>query len=185
MAAFYCICWNGFTISSSIWDLLHQAARQQNVDGAKICGIFFGRLLCPPWQAHHPLLDQHIYSCQSSSNHIMVKVIETNFLWLVSISYAICFSSFIIPPDLMPGRMSLLITILLMLINISGRAHGNTPSSDTFSMIDLWILICIIFVTLALFEYGLVIKIKYSQRGPTAQVHVLEGGRNWTKVTRN
>ena len=76
-----------------------------------------------------------------------------------------------------------MITILLMLINISGRAHGNTPSSDTFSMIDLWILICIIFVTLALFEYGLVIKIKYSQRGPTAQVHALDGGRNWTKVT--
>ena len=83
----------------------------------------------------------------------------------------------------MPGRMALLITILLMLINISGEAHKNTPSSDTFSMIDLWILICIIFVSLALFEYGLVIKIKYSKRGPAAQAHVLDGGRNWTKVT--
>ena len=184
MAAFYCICWNGFTISSSICDLLHQSARQQNFNGAKFCNIFFGRLLCPPWQAHHPLLDQHIYSCQSSSNHIMVKVFKNLLIEKAGVILLyLCFSSFIIPPDLMPGRMALLITILLMLINISGRAHGNTPSSDTFSMIDLWILICIIFVTLALFEYGLVIKIKYR----TAQVHVLDldGGRNWTKVTRN
>ena len=75
-----------------------------------------------------------------------------------------------------------MITILLMLINKSGSAHANTPSSDTFSLIDLWILICMIFVTLALFEYGLIIKIKYSQGGPAAQVHVLDGGRNWTKV---
>ena len=86
----------------------------------------------------------------------------------------------------MPGRMALLITVLLMLINIAGRANENTPSSDTFSLIDLWILICIIFVTLALFEYGVIIKIKYDQRGPTAQVHVLDldCGRDWTKVTR-
>ena len=84
----------------------------------------------------------------------------------------------------MPGRMALLVTILLMLINISGRTHEKTPSSNTFSMIDLWILICIIFVTLALFEYGLVITIAYNLRGSTAQVHALDGGRNWTKGTQ-
>ena len=96
------------------------------------------------------------------------------------------FSSFIIPPDLMPGRMALLITILLMLMNMSGRAREDTPSSDTFSMIDLWILLCIIFVTLALLEYGLVIKIRYSNREPTEQVHVLEAGKkNWTRVNRH
>ena len=79
--------------------------------------------------------------------------------------------------------MALLITILLMLINLSGTAHENTPSSDTFSMIDLWILICIIFVTLALFEYGLVIKIKYSKRGPSAEVHLMDNCTDWPKVT--
>ena len=81
---------------------------------------------------------------------------------------------------MMPGRMALLITILLMLINKSGTAHENTPSSDTFSILDLWVLTCIIFVTLALFEYVLVIKIMYKNREATGAVHV---GRNWTKVT--
>ena len=83
---------------------------------------------------------------------------------------------------MMPGRMALLITILLMLINKSGTAHQNTPSSDTFSILDLWVLTCIIFVTLALFEYVLVIKIMYKNRGYTGAVNV---GRNLTKVTHN
>ena len=83
---------------------------------------------------------------------------------------------------MMPGRMALLITSLLMLINISGTAHQNTPASDTFSILDLWVLTCIIFVTLALFEYALVIKIKYKERGPTGAEHA---GRNWAKVPHN
>ena len=82
----------------------------------------------------------------------------------------------------MPGRMSLLITILLMLINKSGTAHQNTPSSDTFSILDLWVLTSIIFVTLAILEYILVLKIMYKNRGATGAMHM---GRNWTKVNLN
>ena len=74
--------------------------------------------------------------------------------------------------------MALLITILLMLINLSGTAHQNTPASDTFSILDLWVLTCIILVTLALYEYALVIKLKYKKRGSTG-----DAGRNWTKVS--
>ena len=102
--------------------------------------------------------------------------------------FHICFPSFIIPPEMMPGRMALLITILLMIINTSGSAHENTPSSDTFSLIDLWMLICIIFVSLAIFEYGLIIKIRSAspsfcvESGSTAHVQVVDGRRNWTRV---
>ena len=89
---------------------------------------------------------------------------------------------------MMPGRMALLITILLMIINTSGSAHENTPSSDTFSLIDLWMLICIVFVSLAIFEYGLIIKIRSAlpsfcvESGSTAHVQVVDGRRNWTRV---
>ena len=67
----------------------------------------------------------------------------------------VSFSSFLIPPGLLPGRMALLITTLLMLINISGVARQNTPVSDTFSLIDLWLITCVIFVALAIFEFAL------------------------------
>ena len=69
---------------------------------------------------------------------------------------------FLIPSDLVPGRMSLLITTLLMLINISASAREKSPVSDTFSLIDLWLLTCTIFVAMALFEYAIVIQIRYS-----------------------
>ena len=51
-----------------------------------------------------------------------------------------------------------------MLINISGAARESSPASDTFSLIDLWLLTCTIFVALALFEYAIVIKIRYNSR---------------------
>ena len=51
-------------------------------------------------------------------------------------------------------------------------------------MIDLWILLCIIFVALALLEYGLVIKIRYNNRGLTEQEHVLDTKKNWTLVKK-
>ena len=35
--------------------------------------------------------------------------------------------SFSIPPDNIPGRMSLIVTILLMLINMYGDAHDESP----------------------------------------------------------
>ena len=85
--------------------------------------------------------------------------------------------SFLIPPDLVPGRMSLLITTLLMLINISGSARESSPASDTFSLIDLWLLTCTIFVALALFEYAIVIKIRYNNRGTP------EGHNRCTRVS--
>ena len=77
------------------------------------------------------------------------------------------FYSFLIPPDMLPGRMSLLVTTLLILINTSGRARDNAPASDTFTLIDLWLLLCTVFVTLALFEYAIVIKVKYNSTSVT------------------
>ena len=83
-----------------------------------------------------------------------------------------------------------MVTILLMLINLSGKTHEKTPSSDTFSMIDLWLLICIIFVALALLEYGFVIRINFNGRGSATPVlnsnnlqqSVVNNRRKWTKV---
>ena len=102
----------------------------------------------------------------------------TQSTWLNSSSrtYWISFS-FLIPSDLVPGRMSLLITTLLMLINISSSARENSPVSDTFSLIDLWLLTCTIFVAMALFEYAIVIKIRYTKRS------LAEGHSQCTRVS--
>ena len=69
--------------------------------------------------------------------------------------------SFSIPPGLVPGRISILITTLLILINISASAREKMPPSESLSLIDTWLGLCTIFVTLAIFEYAVVIWVKH------------------------
>lgn len=76
MAAFRGICWHGVTVGASIWYILYKAARKSYFEGAIIWDIFFSRILCPPRQTYYSLLDQHLYSSQSPSNHIVVKVLK-------------------------------------------------------------------------------------------------------------
>ena len=37
--------------------------------------------------------------------------------------------SFLIPPEIVPGRMALLVTLLLTLVNISGAEKAKGPKS--------------------------------------------------------
>ena len=74
--------------------------------------------------------------------------------------------SFIIKPDVVPGRMGLLVTILLVLINIFNGAKSNAPKSLNLNAVDLYLVICIGQVFVVLVEYAIILCLK--QRG----VHV-------------
>ena len=65
--------------------------------------------------------------------------------------------SFIIKPDVIPGRMGVLVTIFLVLINIFNGVKSNAPESATLNAVDLYIVICIAHVFLALAEYAIVL----------------------------
>ena len=69
--------------------------------------------------------------------------------------------SFHIPPDNIPGRMSLLVTILLMFINILGNVREDTPLVSAISYLDVWCMVCIVFTSMALFEYAFIIHIRF------------------------
>ena len=69
--------------------------------------------------------------------------------------------SFHIPPDNIPGRMSLLVTILLMFINILGNVREDTPLVSAISYLDAWCMVCIVFTSMALFEYAIIIHIRF------------------------
>ena len=70
--------------------------------------------------------------------------------------------SFFIPPDNIPGRMSLIVTILLMFLNNYGNIRGTTPLVSKISMLDVWSIGCILFVTMALFEYALILNVRFN-----------------------
>ncbi len=71
---------------------------------------------------------------------------------------AVSWISFVIPIDLVPGRMALLVTVFLMEINLSSHHYANVPLAQGLTAADLWILPCILFVSAALTEFAVLLK---------------------------
>ena len=64
-------------------------------------------------------------------------------------------------PEVIPGRMTLLVTIFLVLINIFNTIQTNSPKAEGLTAIEAWVIACIIFVFGALGEYTVILlKIK-------------------------
>ena len=67
-----------------------------------------------------------------------------------------------VPPDIIPGRMALLVTLFLVLVNIFNNITTNTPKAEGevwqfscikyydiylgLTAIEIWMLSCILFV---------------------------------------
>merc|ERR1719400_1042689 len=65
--------------------------------------------------------------------------------------------SFLIPMDVIPGRMALLVTLFLVLVNIFNNVTTNTPKAEGLTAIEAWMLACILFVFGALIEYAAIL----------------------------
>ena len=48
--------------------------------------------------------------------------------------------SFLIPPDVVPGRMAMLITLFLVLTNIFNMITANSPNVEGMTAIAAWML---------------------------------------------
>lgn len=62
--------------------------------------------------------------------------------------------SFLVPADIIPGRMALLVTLFLVLVNIFNTVTTNTPKAEGLTAIEAWMLSCILFVFASLIEYA-------------------------------
>ena len=70
-----------------------------------------------------------------------------------------------IDPEIIPGRMTLLVTLFLVLINIFNGMNSNSPVVNGFNAVSSWIFTCIVFVFAALVGYaGILLKKKASTR---------------------
>ena len=61
---------------------------------------------------------------------------------------------FLIPPEVVPGRMAMLITLFLVLTNIFNIITTNSPNVEGMTAIAAWMLVCIFFVFGALVGYA-------------------------------
>ena len=54
--------------------------------------------------------------------------------------------SFVVPPDVIPGRMALLITLFLVLVNIFNTITTNIPKAEGLTAIEAFVIVCVLFV---------------------------------------
>ena len=77
--------------------------------------------------------------------------------------------SFLIPTRAIPGRMALLVTLLLVLINLYAAIVKTQPPTKAFTVLEIWMDVCLEFVWFALFAYAVLL---FHQRYHNAQTPV-------------
>jgi len=70
---------------------------------------------------------------------------------------ALSLVSYFIPPDIVPGRMGMLITLFLILINSYNSV--DAPPDRGFSSIEVWFVGTQAIILLAVIEYGIVLAV--------------------------
>ena len=68
--------------------------------------------------------------------------------------------SLYIPAGAVPGRVAMGMTTILTLTAMFGAIRHTVPKVSYVSFLDIWMVTCIVFVNLFMFEYVLVIFIK-------------------------
>ncbi len=77
-----------------------------------------------------------------------------------------------------PGRMALIVTIFLMLVNFSATERSRGPQSDAMTALDIWMLICILFVAATLVEYAYILSVRFSfMSGLRGRISALSKGQ--------
>ena len=86
--------------------------------------------------------------------------------------------SFVIDPTIVPGRMALLVTLLLVLINISNGLADEIPMSNSLTAMEQWMLLCIAFVIGALAEYSCTLFIMTREEKKIERTKMAKMARN-------
>ena len=68
---------------------------------------------------------------------------------------------FVIPVEMIPGRMSLLMILFLTLLTIHMNVISKSPESVGTTHIMNWMIACIIFVFFAIIEYGVMLFCRF------------------------
>ena len=82
--------------------------------------------------------------------------------------------SFAVDVDAVPGRLGLLLTLLLMTINLNNTATAAIPSSQTICPLIAWIQLSISFITLGLVEYFVILlMMRFGKKVGMARVMII------------
>ncbi|XP_035785091.1 glycine receptor subunit alpha-1-like isoform X2 [Anopheles albimanus] len=83
---------------------------------------------------------------------------------------SISWGSFVVVPEIVPGRMVLLVTTLLSLITMFDTVRNNSPDALELKCLEVWLISCTLFVFFALMEYFIVLfGIRYDKHWRVAR----------------
>ena len=68
---------------------------------------------------------------------------------------------FVIPQELVPGRMALLMIIFSNILTVYMNMISKSPKSIGTTRIMNWMIVCIFFVFFALIEYGVILFCRF------------------------
>ena len=111
----------------------------------------------------------------------------TSFMVLLS------WISFLIPPNSFPGRMGLLGSLVLCIINVMINEMEQSPTAKGMSTLDIWCVICPIMVAIASIEYAFLLyflcfgkfkNILFSQV-KVSPLKITEKSRTYSKTRNN
>ena len=75
---------------------------------------------------------------------------------------AISWISFLIPPEVVPGRLGMLITVLLVLVNLFGTVVQTKPPTKYPTALEIWLIMCVKFVFGAILAYAVLLFKSFS-----------------------
>ena len=91
---------------------------------------------------------------RKSAVHIYTYFVPCGLMVMVS------WVSFAVNVDAVPGRLGLLLTLLLMTINLNNSASNSIPKSNSICPLIGWILTSMAFILIALLEYFVILVLK-------------------------
>ena len=118
---------------------------------------------CLPWGYHdHSAQEEDQLSSVTDILTIRYQAVAPSilpvFLQLFQGLFVIvAWLSLFLPPQAIPGRVTMSMTTLLTLAAMFGSVRQNTPRVSYVSALDVWMCGCIIFVFFTLFEYVVVL----------------------------
>ena len=95
---------------------------------------------------------------RSSAKYLYTYYLPTGMF--ISVSWV----SFLIPPEAIPGRVGLLVTLFLVATNIFNTIIDISPNTEGITAISSWMIAFMFFVFLALLEYAIILYFILSRK---------------------
>ena len=78
--------------------------------------------------------------------------------------YFVGYFSFYIPPDSIPGRVAIGMTTIMTMTTMFSGVRETVPKVSYITLLDIWMVMCLIFANLYMFEFILVVYLNTSKR---------------------